>query len=229
MSFYDINYIDRDKELTPPKYRLTKFLSWLNCLNYPLQWLRDLWFGDYKVGAVYPDWTGSVFFGLGERVVFTDLSVYECISQSPVIGTPPSGNVNSYLSWQKIQDVFIGVDERIKYNSQMIVLEYALNHYYRVPTTDPQIYITTNSPQNSVFVIANSEQNASNVVNNEVFASSFVWNTPSFTAYAGNFTVSVPTALFATLGATVQDQENNIRQFVNKYKLSGLTYNVVTF
>jgi hypothetical protein len=233
MSIYDINYIDRDNELTPPKYRLSKFLSWLNCLNYPLQWLRDNWFGEYKQGSTANKFIDNNFYTTNDKVIWIDSSVYIFILpyvEFVTIGlNAPTGDPDSAITWQKIQDVFIGVDERVRYSSQIIVLEYALNHYYQVPTTDPQIYINNNPIDQSVFVMGNSGDTSSNMVNNSFFATSAMNNSPSFTTFLGNFTIYFPNALFAILGSTSQDRENNIKQFVNKYKLAGITYNILTY
>jgi hypothetical protein len=233
MSIYDINYIDRDNELTPPKYRLSKFLSWLNCLNYPLQWLRDNWFGEYKQGSTANKFIDNNFYTTNDKVIWIDSSVYIFILPYPEFVTiglnAPTGDPDSAITWQKIQDVFIGVDERVRYSSQIIVLEFALNRFYQVPSIDPQIYIQNNTVANNVFVMGNSGATSSNMVNDSVFAETTMFNSPTFPAYLGNFTVYVPSALFATLGTTTQNRENNIRQFVDKYRLAGIKYNVLTF
>lgn len=212
-------------ELAPPKKRKPKYLAWIYCLVYPLQWLRDLFYGDYKTGAVYPDYNPIASYQKGDRVIGADKAVYECLFNGTSSGS--SGPYNS-PDWVKTQDVFIGTDERVKYNSQLIILEYALNHYYRVPNTDPQIYLLTNPQTSNVFLMANSSGLSSLMTYNPLFAQAWMPNVPVF-VIAEHFTVFVPTLLFATLGTTTQDRENNIRQFVNKYKLAGTTYDVQTF
>jgi hypothetical protein len=44
-----------------------------------------------------------------------------------------------------------------------------------------------------------------------------------------NFTINVPSALFATLGNNLTNRENTIRSFADKYVLAGITYNIITY
>jgi hypothetical protein len=227
---FDIDYEVQEQNILPPTKRLPVILAYMFAIIYALQWVRDRILGDYKAGATYPIYNAFATYNIGDRVIFfEDHSVYECMVNGTVSGI---GGPASDPAWMKIQDLFIGVDERIKYNSQIIVLEYALNRYYLVPPTDPQIYIENNSSATPFFVMGNTGQTSSNMVNDSsisVAITAWMGNVPTFPTPAPPFTVFVPTSLFATLGLTVQDQENNIRQFVDKYKLGGLTYSVEQF
>lgn len=223
---YDINFETQETNILPPPKRLQKMMDYLFSILYPLQWLRDLLFGDYRLGASYPVYNAFASYNKGDRVIGYDKSVYECLVNGTISGL--NGPGSDPTGWLKIQELFIGTDERIKYNSQIMMLEYELNKYYMVGTGSPQIFINNNSATTSVFVMGNSGATSSSMANNSVFSTSYMGNAPTFSALP-SFTVNVPVSLFATLGLTVQDQENNIRQFVDKYKLGGTTYNVVTF
>jgi hypothetical protein len=225
---YDINFETQETNILPPPKRLRKMFDYLFSILYPLQWLRDLLLGDYKTGANYPNYNAFSAYTKGDRVFFFgDKGIYERTVTGSASGLngPPSDPTR----WMKIQYIFIGTDERIKYNSQIIMLEYELNRYYKVSTTDPQIFINNNSAQTNVFVMGNTGPTSSAMANNSSFSTSWMGNAPTFPAPLPDFTVNVPTSLLSTLGLTLQDQINNVRQFVDKYKLGGMTYNVIAF
>lgn len=207
-------------------------LAFIKCILYALQWDRDRLLDDYKKGSSAPDFVSGGPYVRGDFIVWIDKSIY---SYLPLVGfstigiNAPTGDPDSAITWIKTQDIFIGVDERAKYNSQIIMFEYELNHYYRVPISDPQIYISTNQNNNYSFVMGNTGENSSSMSNNSVYATNFMYNAPSFTLGFVNFTIFFPLILFGTLGLTVADCQNNIRQFANKYKLGGITYDIQTF
>lgn len=223
MAFYDFNTNTIGPQLIPPQLRLTVHLAWLRVLLLPgIQYLRDLIFDVYFGGQRYPIYSAFNPYNRGDRVTGYDKALYQCLVNGTVSGL--SGPYND-PAWMKIQDNFIGVDERVKYNSQFMVLELALNTFFLVLTTDPdQIYLQTNSRDSSVFVMGQTGETSSAMYNNSLFSTAAMYNDPTFVAFAANFTVFVPNGVLATLGNTAQDQENAIRQFVDKYKLAGLTY-----
>lgn len=224
MSIYDINYGLAWSNLLPLTKRKTKMLAWGIALLKPLQWLRDLIFGDYANGNNYGYWDSMTGYVQGTRTVGLDKKIYECINPLGAAGNSQSPSNPNY--WLEVCPNFIGLRERAKYNSQIIVLEYALNKWYMVGTSDPQIYINNINVANG-FLMGQTGQYSSKMANNGNFATTFMGN--SFTAVQYDFTVYVPVLLFATLGTNALNRENNVRAFVDKYKLVGLTYNVLTF
>lgn len=228
MSLYDFDTDQLGSELLPPELRQPKHLAWLKTLFRPtIQWIRDSLFNVYFGGQSYAIYAPFAVYNRGDRVLGYNKSIYQCLVNGTTSGL--SGPYDD-PAWMKTQDIFIGVDERVKYNSQIIVLEYALNHYFLIPDTDPQIYLTTNSTATNFFVMGNSGATSSPMPNNSAFSQNYLANTPSFTPFLGNFTVYFPDAVFSTLGGNnATDNENIVRGFVDKYCLAGLTYNVIPY
>jgi len=226
MSIYDINYALAWSNLLPTTKRKTKMLAWGTALLKPLQWLRDLFFGDYADGASYALWAYFVYYNQGDRVVGLNKRVYEALIATPPFPSAFFPDTNNTTYWIEVTDNFIGVRERAKYNSEIIVLEYALNKWYRVPTSDPQIYIANNNVA-SGFLMGASSATSSVMAADSYYSTSYMGLT--YTPVAYDFTVFVPVVLFATLGSTLANRENNVRSFVDKYKLAGLQYDIQTF
>lgn len=225
MSAYDFDTNVLANWLIPPQLRQAAQLAWHRVMLKPLQWLRDWFFDSYIAGSnALPFDVGSTPYNRGQRAL-ENYAVYECI----VNGTTLSPSA-SPTSWQKIQDIFIGADERIKYNSQIIVLEYALNKRFQPPLVlGSQIFINNNPINTSVFVMGNTSATSSNMSNSGANSTAFMWNVPVYNSGLGSFTVNVPAALYTTLGNSPTNRERAIRQFVDKYKLAGTTYSVATF
>ena len=154
MSLFVYNPFRVSEELTPPQLRQPAFINWLRTLLRPTKWLTDNFLNDYCNGSTASDYDNSTTYTKYDRVVWKDLAVYELRVTSSV-GVLPTGSVLSETNWYKIQDNFIGADERIRYNGQLIVLEYAINKHFRV-TSAPYIFFTEiNAGSSSVFVEAN--------------------------------------------------------------------------
>ena len=91
-------------------------------------------FEDYKDESVYPDWDILVTYNFGDRVIHTNKCVYECTALNPdgtaagVLGTSPT-DAFGYFYWTKVNDIFIGANERVKYSAQKLLFEYALNKF----------------------------------------------------------------------------------------------------
>lgn len=137
MSIYDINYNDKVVELLPPDKRYSRTVGWLRAIiSVPLQYMRDKFLGNYRLGNTYPVWVaGSYNTG---ALVQRNQIVYESISDSNT-DMPPSAN------WVEYLPSFIGVDTRVLFNGQKLVLEYALNQYlfttFRQPPLVSDVYI----------------------------------------------------------------------------------------
>lgn len=208
--------------LTPPIKRLPKYLAWLKSLTTPIQTAWNNLFLDYKKGSTYTYYNSLSTYNIGVKVIYTDNKVYECIS------TSTGNDCLDQVYWTKINDNFIGADERITYNSQIIIIERALNKWFRNLTGTDQIYIGTNQITTSVFVMAQTGTYSSYMASDSSFSTSYMGEAPSFSSQY-NFTVYVPSALYSTLGSNPVNRENAIRSFVDKYSLAGITYNVNTY
>jgi len=208
------------EQLTPPVLRKTKFLAWLNVITSPVQKLWNTIFIDYKDGSDYPDYDAFTLYALGDRVIYTDKMIYEAIDAS--LGALPSDTTK----WVLINDNFIGVKERIKYNSQIILLEYALNKWYRIPSTDPQIYIENTSNVSMQFVLGDSSATSSLMPNDSINQIQYMGNNPTYPLVEYDFIVWVPTAVYNTLGNDTANRYNNVYKFVSKYVLSGIKFRI---
>jgi hypothetical protein len=216
---YDTDIIS--EQLTPPLLREPKQLSWISIICKPIQWLWSLVFEDYADGSNYILYNPATNYNSGNRVVFTDNKVYQNILAS--VGIEPTNTTN----WLLINDNFIGARERIKYNSQIIQFEFHINKWFRTGI-GAQIYFITNQISTSVFVMAPTGTYSSKMASSGIFATSFMATVPVF-AVQYNFTVMVPIALFNSLASTNPNREKIIRQYVDKYRLAGTTYDVTTY
>lgn len=139
MSLFVFNPFRISEELTPPAIRKVKMMAWLRVLIRPIKYVSDLFFNDFCKGANYADYNNATVYIKYDRVVWSDLAVYE-LKVSTSTGVNPTGDSLSSTNWRKIQDYFIGVDERVRFNGQLIVFEYAINKHFRV-TSAPYIYV----------------------------------------------------------------------------------------
>lgn len=223
MSFYDYNTQQINEELLPPELRQPKHRAWLKVLLTPLQYFRDLFFDSYIDSVNVPVWDSSTTFFPGVRTIYFDNSVYECVQTNS--NTIPN---SAPIYWRKIQDVYIGVTERLQYNSQIIIFEYALNKWFRNIGATDQIYIVTNQTESDFFQMAESEVLSSSMSMLDLYATEFMG--VSFTALTQyDYTIMVPAVLFASLATLPSDSENIIRNIVNKYNMAGMQYSVDTF
>lgn len=225
MSIYNITYSIVSNLLNVPNKRKEKFIAWFAVLHKPLQWLNDLFADDYYAGQLYADFNPFAIYTPGIRITYTDNRNYEFIFDNPfaVSGMPPDGFPDY---WMVIQDNFIGANDRVKFNSQIIMIEWELNVWYKNPLPANQIYLGINAnPAN--FWLGASGQTSSTMSKLSQYSTSYLANIN--TINGNDFTIYVPIALFNTLGTNTANRENNVRRFVNKYKLAGITYNVTTY
>lgn len=225
MSIYSITYSTVSNLLNVPNKRKTKFIALFASILKPLQWLNNLFADDYINGYQYPDYNAFAVYNIGDRITFTDNRNYEFVKIPDfyVGGVSPT-DVGGY--WALIQENFIGANDRVKFNSQIIMLEKELNVWYKNPLPANQIYIVNNvNPAN--FVLGGSGATSSKFSLLSKNSTVFLANVTNFVN--SDFTVMVPTALYNTLGTTAANRENNIRSFVNKYKLAGIQYEVQTY
>jgi hypothetical protein len=217
---YLINYNKKTVELLPPDKRKPSMVAWILQWFKQLQWNWIKIFLDYKQGAQgYPTYTAGTY-NQYNRVIYGQ-SVYESLidgnTDLPTVAT----------SWTVYQAIFIGVDERILYNHQKLVLEYALNERFgtafRQPPSTSDIYITNNTPAVAPFIVGINEVGSSDVFLQT--SSDFIIDSYSFGTF-NNFTINVPTATYSALGSAA---ESIIRGFVDQYNTIGLFYNIVTY
>lgn len=233
MSIYSYDNKIVAEQIAPPTLRQPKFLAWLYVITKPVQSLWDFAFNGYKDGSTFDYDLDDTFLFFPIGFVFTkgdvikySKGIYVCIQTFSFTG------VVDLTKFNKLQDNFLGVEERIKYNSQKILFEYAMNKWFSVPNSyipDP-IFITNNFIQSeTIFLMGGSSETSSVMPNNSVYSVDYMGNVPAYIAATFDFTINVPLDLFNTLGTTTTNKENTIRQFADKYNLAGTTYNVITY
>ena len=181
------------------------------------QWCRDLVLGSYKLGSTAPTYSAGAY-NIYDQVKFQKY-IYECVKQ----GT--TNDPTNTTDWRLIQENFIGVDERIKYNGQKLVLEWALNTefdgVFRQPATglNSDIYITNIAAVLSGYRVGQTETGSST---GQTTSSDSIGGTYPF-VQINNFQINFKAALYALTN------ESAVRNFVDKYLPTSLNYIIVTY
>jgi hypothetical protein len=227
MPIWDFNTDIIGELLIPPVLRQPKQLDWLSTILSPVQKLRDRVFFDYKEGveSTYNDFNIGSTYSLGDMVIWTDKCVYQAIYTTSFSGIEP----NNTTYWLKTQEIFIGVDERVKYSAQKFLFEYALNKYFRLEAPNDLIYITNNFYVNASFVMANSGDLSSAMPNNSIYQTQYMNDTYTYSASDYDYTIYFPVADYTALASTANDREMIVRNFADKYNLAGIRFNILTY
>lgn len=224
MSIYIFSTDYISEKLLVPSLRKPKHLAWLRVLLSPIQNLWKRIFVDYSDGSLYVNYDISDSYSRNDRVIYTDKAVYECILDASAGILPTNATY-----WVKINDVFIGARERVKYSAQKMVFEYALNKYFQNPTA-PLIYIENNFiVSDSVFVMSTLGSTSSFMPLDSHLQEDYMGLTPAYSVAGYDYTIYVPIALFTSLGSDDSIREKIVRNFADKYNLAGMNYNVDTF
>lgn len=223
MSFYDVDYSKVGPQLLPPDKRGSLLIRLVAAFLTPVQWLRDLSLGSYRVGPAAQDWLSTTTYAKYDQVVY-NIFVYVSLKDGNTdIPTDTS-------SWLVIQTNFIGMSERILYNCRTLVLTYALNKrfktVFRQPPNVSDIYIGTFAKPVSVFVVGGVEANSSKVYT--IGSSEYVIDSYSFADYV-NMTIYVPVAIYNALDPVPANREIIIRSYADKYMAAGIIYTITTY
>lgn len=209
--------------MLPPDKRFTRIVAWVIILLSPIQYLRDLWFGAYRTGSTATPWVNGNTYDKYDQVNYNKVIYESLVMNNTDVPTTTA-------SWKIVQQNFIGLSERIYYNGQKLVLEYAMNKWFgttfRQPPSQSDIYISSNSTAVAVFRSADSEA-FSSVVFTDI-SSEYVINDYTF-AVAYNFTIHCPVAVYNALDPNNINNDKIFRAFVDKYVPAGVTYNIVTY
>jgi hypothetical protein len=116
--------------------------------------------GDYRTGALSnPQWSSAFVYSKGFKVISKQVIYISLVDSNTT--EPPSS------SWEIYLPSYIGVDERILYNGQKLVLEYALNRFYftnfRQPPLVSDIYINNAAISALGFLVGSTEPFSSTV------------------------------------------------------------------
>jgi hypothetical protein len=203
-------------------------IGWLVSLLAPQKTVSDLFFDVYVGGQTYPYFNPFVTsYPKGTRVTFLG-AIYE--AQRTVTGGALPTNTNF---WTLIVADYRGVNERVRYNSQKIALEFILNKWFNTTwvqpddpsnPTRPEIYIDSNLLDNQVLTSYYTENAESNIYYYDSLTYAYVLNSYTFNQTA--FSIYVPAYLLTALGV---DAELQIRAIADKYVIAGMTYDIQTY
>lgn len=219
-TIYDIDFGQQSVDQLPPDKRDPQPLALMQALLKAAQWSRDLVLGAFKTGSSAPVYSPGAY-NLYDQVKYGK-SIYECITD----GT--TNDPTNTTDWRLIQPNFIGVDERIKYNGQKIVLEWALNTefdgVFRQPATglNSDIYIGNIAATLAGFRIGEDETGTDVSSIGQTTSSDSIGGTYPF-VQINNFQINFPAALYALTN------ESAVRNFVDKYIPISLNYTIVTY
>jgi len=225
MSFFKINFQKKAIELTPPDKRSNSFIGWVSALFSQLQYNSDSLFTDYKEGAGYvAPYNVLVVYSQYNRVRYGQ-SIYESL----IDGNTYNPTDSNY--WRVYQEYFVGVDERILYNSKVLVLEYALNtrfgSTFNQPPIQSDIFLTVNTIPSRPFQVGSDEFNSSVTYSDKSLE--FVVNEYFAPVATANLNINVPIALFNSLANDDNTRTNIIRTFADKYVPAGILYTIITY
>ena len=226
---YRINENLLATQILPPDKRLPNWENWMECLMTPAQYLNNLntmW----REGSLPQIWNSADTYTNGDLVLgwfnYTR-GIFLSLKNS---NTDPLGDTNS---WLLIINDFIGIDERILYDGNKLILEWALNKYFgttfRQPPNIPDIYIDDSDANYGTFYISNQPYIAGQIFNHE--SRGYITNItyPVLASAAStNFVIFFPSSLYVTLpGYTGTGScDTYITNFVNNYVYDGLTYTI---
>ena len=217
---FNIDFNQQAHDISSPDTRDPQTLALTRVLLKGIQWSRDSILGDFKTGSSAPVWSAGSY-NIYDKVKFGK-SIYECIKQGTTL------NPTNITDWLLVLENFIGVDERIKYNGQKIVLEWALNKnfdgVFRQPITsmNSDIWINNIAPVLAGFRIAQTGVSTSSSGVGQTISTDSIGGIYPF-IQVNNFQINIKAALFALTN------EQAIRNFVNKYIPISLNYIIVTY
>jgi hypothetical protein len=216
MNIFDIDFKQQTPELLPPDKRDNNRIGLIGALLNSIQWGRDLAIGNYKNGSNASSYAAGTYPAFA--LVIFNKSVYYSLNDNNT-STPLDTT-----QWLKIQDNFIGVSERVKFNGQNLILEYALNKRFNgtfrpPPSSTPSDIYMRLLP--SVIGGFNIGQSISSVVGQTTSPDKI--GSKSSILRINNFQVFILSSVYANTN------EREVRGFINQYIPSGLNYIITTY
>ena len=219
----------------PPKKRLPIYKAWTKTLLKPLQVLYNTMFGTFKDGNAAAIYNPATAYAVGNQVKYTDKAIYQCWVAS-------TGNLPTNTDyWFKIQDKFVGIEPRMKYNAQHLLFEWALNEWFGTTFVNTpgasDIFISGSGASLGAFYVGISPTESSYVVYDEPEATAYI-QALDLTTAGISFTINVPIGVANALTTPPTtdiapnisaNNENIIRQIADLYNYAGITYNVITY
>jgi hypothetical protein len=134
-------------------------------------------------------------------------------------------------SWYKQQDNFIGLNERLAFNGNNLVLTWALNRWFQTTFRQPpdisDIYLTVNRRPLTIFRFGVAEsicseffldRSTEGIDNNDEASIGYV-----------DLTINFPTAIYDALDPVDANRQPIIRAFVDQLIYSGVLYQIAVY
>lgn len=213
---FDIDMNQQAVDLLPPDKRAPKVVGLQRALLSAAQWCRDLILGSYKSGSTAPQYAGGMY-NKYDLVIYNKAVYYSLVPSNSALPSDPA-------SWLLVQPNFLGVDERVRYNGQKIVLEYALNHRFggtfRPPGSSSlsDIYINNVGPTAVGFRVGLTKGSTVGLTN----SSDDIGNPYPFVQIT-NFNINFLNSLY------ILTNEKAVRGFVDPVIPSSLVYTITSY
>lgn len=234
MGFYNINFNQQIFNLLSPKKRKAVNFAWLKVFSRWLQFWNDNVYIDFSDGCNYATYISTSPYLKGTIVqnilgASKDNGIYKAL-ENIIAGELPG--VSS--KWFKINNDYIGVSERIRYNSRKVVFEWALNRRFKgvfsyTPNAS-EIYITRNIVDTTAFYWGYDDTESSYFyVDNSVDTAQFFGLDPGFSVISDHYTINVKNSIWLLLGPDATTREGVVRAFADQYNILGIKYSVINY
>lgn len=218
MSLFDFNTETYANNNLPPDKREPKIFSFVKALLSALQ-TSTTYFTLYQNGDVYTPWDVTEPYVIGDIVYYQGKNY---IAIQDHTGRPPF----DIAYWSVQNPSSLGSNERVRYQPNRLIFEYALNRYFgtefRQPPLQSDIYITNTAYFNPSKIIGGIESNSSAVYTNR---SEGVIINDYLVQFPYSFEINVPTVAYAAAGGN----DEAILNFANRITVAGKTPIIVVY
>lgn len=241
MFSYVINFFNFWINLLPNNKRFNIFNSWGKVLMTPLDYLQTntfYWwtYNEYETIGTSIFWNSLDTYLVGDYVVGLDNYLYLCIQDTSAGDLPTN---TDYFT--KINNDFVGVFAKLKYDSRIGMYEKALNvalgygdtlpnppYQNTLNTNDrPTVYIDTNDTDSDLFLVSPTVTDTALVALDGITSQDFVGLPP--TSYNQNsYTIYYDSTLVPSDYTTIE-WENKIKSIADTINLAGLQYNIESY
>jgi len=229
MSKYSVDFKITSVELLPIHKRTVNIKNVMYSFAKPLNQLSAI-FQYFRQGTAAGDYNALTVYVQGNLVNY-QRRVY--FRNEVTIGYVAGIKPNNTTYFVNALEFAIGMDERIRFAPNKIILEYALNKIFGTTFNQPPvlsaIYLVRNINSSDVFEVGQTNSESSTVSQSEIDSDySIPQFNPSVIAVF-DYTVFVPVAVWTALAATATERNNIILTVLNKYKLQGFLADVQTY
>lgn len=215
MAIYDLDTIELAYRNVPPDKRHPKIMAFVISLLSGVQVNIDA-YQLYREGDDYLPWDSGAAYSIGDIVTYQGVQ-YISLQNANTNNRPAA----SPTFWLVTNPNAIGADERIRYQPNKLIFEYALNKHFgstfRQPPATSDIYITNSAYFNPSFIVGGIESNSSAVYANR---SQGVVINDYFVQLPYSFEINIPAAIYTDLGGT----DSTVRNFADRYVVAGKQY-----